>query len=397
MSHDQQPGARCHLPPPLQSAPSAYLPSAVVAAGSIIDQYDPWLEIHTGNLLWNLAQVRARIGDTPLMAVVKCNAYGHGTVGVATILQQHGVQRFAVVKVQEALALRQQGIEGMILNFGPFSPLEAEHIVLNSISQSIFSETVESLSQAAVKHKKAAKVHIKIDTGLSRVGIPYTQALAYIEKVAALPGIVIEGIFTTLAEADEFDYLQIERFNQTCTQAEQKGIVLGIKHAASTNAVANMPVAYLDMVRPGNCLYGFDPLPGMNLKPVMALKTRVIMVKTLQTGDTVAYHRRFKVENEMQLATLPLGYADGYPFQAVNKAQVLIHGQRWPLVVYMSANHVTVDISGSDNIRVGDEVVLFGAQGDETLSIEEVANWADSSVYKVATGMSPFLPRIFVE
>ena len=135
----------------------------------------------------------------------------------------------------------------------------------------------------------------------------------------------------------------------------------------------------------------------MSLKPVMSLKTRVIMVKKVYPGDTISYHRRLKVEQERLLAILPLGYADGYPFQAVNKAQVLIRGRRWPLIVYMSANHATVDITGSESIQIGDKVVLFGAQENETISIMEVADWAESSVYKVATGMSPFLPRIFLD
>ena len=382
---------------PLRSAETAYAPSAFVAVGASIDQYDPWLEIDTNNLAWNLAQVRAKIGDTAIMAVVKCNAYGHGTLGIAKVLAGHGVQHYGVVKVQEALALRQHGIQGMVLNFGPFSASEAESLVVHDISQSVFSESIEMLSQAAIKHNTVAKVHIKVDTGLSRVGIPYTQALDYIEKVASLPNIRIEGIFTTLAEAGEFDLVQIERLKQVCNAAERKRIGLGIKHAGSSNAVIHYPAAYLDMLRPGNILYGFDPQPGMHLKPVMSLKTRVIMVKTIHPGDSIAYHRRYTADKDMLLATLPLGYADGYPFQAVNRGQVLIHGQRWPLIVYMSANHVTVDITGSDGIGVGDEVVVFGTQGAETISIAELAEWAESSVYKIATGMSPFLPRVFVE
>ena len=135
----------------------------------------------------------------------------------------------------------------------------------------------------------------------------------------------------------------------------------------------------------------------MDLKLLMLLKTRVIMVKKVVPGDTISYHRRLKVAEERLLAILPLGYADGYPFQAVNKAEVLIRGRRWPIIVYMSANHTTVDITGSENIQVGDEAVLFGAQAGQTISLSEVAAWAESSVYKVATGMSPFLPRIFLE
>ena len=135
----------------------------------------------------------------------------------------------------------------------------------------------------------------------------------------------------------------------------------------------------------------------MELKPVMSLKTRVILVKTVMPGDTISYHRRLTIDSPRRLAILPLGYADGYPFQAVNKAEVLIRGHRWPIIVYMTANHATVDITGAEDIQVGDEVVVMGTQGDETITLREVAAWAESSVYKVATGMSPFIPRIFIE
>ena len=383
--------------PPMKSGESAYLPSAMVPKGTHIEQYDPWLEINTKNLEWNVAQVREMVGEKPIMAVVKCNAYGHGTVGIGKILERQGVGQFAVVKVQEAMALREHGVGGTILNFGPFSLVKAEQIVSHEISQSVFSETVDVLAEAARKLGKPAKVHIKVDTGLSRVGVPYCQALSYVEKIASMPGIIIEGIFTTLAEEEDFDPIQIKRLEKVCDDAERQGISVGIRHAASTSAVASNSVSYLDMVRPGNCFYGFEPQANMDLKPVMSLKTRIIMVKKVYPGDTISYHRRRKVEKEMLLAILPVGYADGYPFQAINKAEVIIRERRRPLIVYMSANHATVDITGAEEVQVGDEVVLFGTQGDETISIMEVAAWAESSVYKVTTGMSPFLPRVYLE
>ncbi|MCP4542726.1 MAG: alanine racemase [Chloroflexi bacterium] len=375
-------------------AASAYLPSAVVPEGTLCELVDPWLEINTKNLAWNVSQVRNKVGDTPIMAVVKCNAYGHGTVGVAQVLEKQGIQQFAVVKVQEAVALRENGVTGTILNFGPISPLEADQIVRYDISQSIFSEAVGVLANAARRLNKQAKVHIKVDTGLSRVGVPYHETLPFIEKIASMPGLVIEGIFTTLTEEADFDRVQIERLLQVCDEAKKRGISVGTRHASSSDAVATLSVPFLDMVRPGNCFYGFEPLPNLNLKPVMSLKTRVILVKKMRPEDTIAYHRQRQVEKEMLLAILPMGYADGYPHQVVDKAQVLIRGRRWPIIVYMSANHAFVDITGSRDIKVGDEVVLFGTQEGETISLQELAKWADSSVYKVATGMSPFLPRV---
>ena len=360
------------------------------------DLFDPWLEIETRNFAWNVAQVRQRVENRPIMAVIKCNGYGHGLVGTAKALEKQNIQHFAVVKVPEAIELRNNNIDGMILNFGSFSRTEAEQLVRHDVSQSVFSETVDFLAEAARKLNKQAKVHIKVDTGLGRVGVPHPHALSFIEKVAAMNDIHIEGIFTTLTEEEEYDKVQIERFLQICDAAKKKGISVGIRHAASSLAVANYSGAFLDMVRPGNCLYGIEPLPNLDLKPVLSLKTRVLLIKKMQPGDTVAYHRQYKIEKETLMATLPLGYSDGYPYRAVNKGFALIQGKRYPLVAYMSANHVFVDITGSSGIKIGDEVVLFGEQNGKRITTGEVAKWGDTSVYKVAINMNPLLPRIFM-
>lgn len=372
-------------------------PDFLVTQANQDELFDPWLEINTNNFAWNVSQVRKRVENRPIMAVIKCNGYGHGLVGTAKALEEENIQRFAVVKVQEAVDLRENGIRGMILNFGPFSRQEAERLVRYDISQSVYSETVDWFAAAARKLKKQARVHIKVDTGLARVGVPYPEALPFIEKVAAMPDIDIEGIFTTLTEEEDFDKIQIDRFLQVCDEAKKKGISVGMRHAASSLAVANFPGSFLDMVRPGNCLYGLEPLANMDLKPVMSLKTRVIYVKKMRPGETIAYHRRYRVEKNMLVGTLPLGYSDGYPPQAVDKAEVLIHGRRWPLIAYMSANHSTVDISGANDIKIGDEVVLFGTQNGNEITLGEVAEWGDSSVYKVPIYMNPLLPRKYIK
>jgi alanine racemase len=366
------------------------------AAPSPEDLFDPWLEINASHVAWNVAQVRKRVQERPIMAVVKCNGYGHGLVGMAQILQKNGIRHFAVVKVEEALELRKNGIQGMILNFGSFTAGNAVDLVQNDISQSVFSEAVDYLAAAARKLGRRAKVHIKIDTGLGRVGVPYYEALSYIERVAAMPDIQIEGIFTTFTEEPDFDPVQLRRFLDVCEQAKKKGINVGYRHAASTDAVAKFPDAFLDMVRPGNCLYGLEKWPNLDLRQSLSLKTRVLYIKKMYPGETIAYHRRYKVERESLIATIPLGYSDGYPWRAVNKAYALIRGKKWPVIAYMSANHVMLDITGAKDIRIGDEVVLFGQQGDEFISLTEIAELGDSSVYKVAIGMNPLLPRVYV-
>jgi len=382
---------------PLGLAWSAHRQDSAVPADAPEDLFDPWLEINTGNVVWNVSQVRKRVENRPILAVVKCNAYGHGIVEFARLLEKQDIKDFAVVKVQEALALRAGGIKGMILNFGPFSRKDAEQIVRHDISQSVFSEAVVTLAEAAGRAGRRAKVHIKVDTGLARVGVPHHQAVPFVEKVGSMSGIVIEGLFTTLTEELDFDPIQIQRLIQVHDAAKTKGISTGIRHAASSAAVANFPGAFLDMVRPGNCLYGLESLPNLNLKPAMSLKTRVLYVKKMAAGDTLSYHRQYKLPKDATIATLPLGYSDGYPYRAVNKGNVLIRGRRWPLVGYMSANHSTVDITGAEDIRIGEEVVLYGRQQGREITIAEVSQWGDSSVYKVVIGMSPLLPRIYTE
>ncbi len=372
----------------------AYFPVATVSKNTLIDSYDPWVEIDTRRMRHNINHVQKLVNETPILAIVKCNAYGHGMIGAARVLQEEGIKRFGVVKVQEALVLRQEKIGDLVLNMGPFSTHEAVEIVRHDISQSVFTDAVRDLDNAARAMGKKALVHIKIDTGLSRVGVRYSEALPFIKMVGSLKNVQIEGIFTTLVEEHEMDQIQIERLLAVCESATSEGIEVGIKHAASSAAVMRQHVPMLDMVRVGNAFYGFESERMDDILPTMQLKTRVILIKDVKPGDSIAYHQRGKVERDMKLAVLPIGYADGYPFHAVNKGDVLIRGHRHPLIVYMSANHVTVNITGYETIEVGDEVVLFGTQGTEEISIREVAQWGNSSEYKVVTGISPLVPRI---
>ncbi|MEE9416288.1 MAG: alanine racemase [Acidimicrobiales bacterium] len=364
----------------------------MIDARKLGDRVEPWLEIQAGNVAWNLAQVRCRVGETPVMAVVKCNAYGHGSVEMAQILADAGVQDFAVVKIAEAIALRSSGIDQRILNFGSFSASDAETLVDLGICQSVFSGSIEWLANAAQQLGKPARVHIKVDAGMSRVGVPHEEAISFIEDAHRMPGVVIDGVFTTLTEEPEFDLVQVDRLKKICQQAATLDISVGTVHAASSSGVVDRPAAYLDMVRPGNALYGFEQLSGLDLRPTLSMHTRVVLVKTLPAGATLGYHRVRQIEREMKLATLPVGYADGFPASAVDAAEVLIGGRRWPVVGYISANHTLVDITGSDIVE-NDGVVLFGTQEQARISLAEVAGWTGLSAYQFATGLSPMLPR----
>lgn len=363
---------------------------------------DPWLEINLANMGWNLEQIRQKVDNKPVMAVIKANAYGHGLVKVGKFLENQKISFLAVGKFQEALELRENMVQTPILNFGSFSSSEAEEIARRDISQSIYADDFKLLAEKAKKLKKTVKVHIKIDTGLGRIGVPYYKALPLIEKIAGTDGISIEGIFTPLTEEMEFDKTQLKRFLEVCQKAKEKGISVGLRHIASSAGVISFPNAYLDMVRPGIAIYGQYPSTReyearrIDLRPTMALKTRVMYVKTLRPGDSVSYHKAFLAEKETRVATLSIGYSDGYPYQVAGKAEVLAGGKRWPSIALVTSNHMTIDVTGFDNINVGDEVVLFGKQGENEIAAEELAAWAGTSVYKILIWMNPLLEKEFI-
>jgi len=371
-------------------------PSDIVSKDYPDEHFDPWIEIDTKNLAWNVSQIRKAVDNRPIMAVVKANAYGHGAVEAAKSLEKQNIKHFAVAKVQEAVSLRDNGIKSTILNFGPFTQKEAEQVVQLGISQSVYSETVELLAKAARKYGKQARVHIKVDSGLGRVGVPYYEAMIFIEKVASMPDIVIEGIFTTFTEKREFDKVQLERLLQVCDEAKKKGISVGVRHAASSASIPDFPESFLDMVRPGNKILGMSSSRSMEIKPVMSLKTRVVYVKKIRPGDSVGYGRSFITDKETLVGTIPIGHTDGYPPRARKNAQVLIHGWRWPLIASISANNMTVDITGSEGIKIGVEVVLIGSQNGEEIKLGEVGRWSESGSYNVAGRMNPLLPRVCV-
>jgi alanine racemase len=363
---------------------------------------DPWLEIDLNNIPWNLRQIRTRVGGRPIMAVIKANAYGHGLVEVGKFLEQQKVAFLAVGKFEEALRLRQAGVATPTLNFGSFSKNEAKEIVRRDISQSVYTDDFALLAEVAQSRDLPAKVHIKIDTGLGRIGVPYHQALPFVEKVAASPSVQIEGIFTPFTEDDAYDRTQLRRFLEICDGAQKKGISVGLRHAASSAGILSFPDGYLDMVRPGIAIYGQYPsvreyqARKIDLRPAMALKTRVMYVKDLRRGDSVSYHRAFVAQKKTRLATVSIGYSDGYPYQAGGKAEVLIGGRRWPSVALVTSNHANVDVTGADSVKIGDEVVLFGKQGEAAITAEELAAWAGTSVYKVLIWMNPDLPRSYL-
>ena len=370
--------------------------------GKIEDVSGPWIEVDLTALNHNIKQI-SRFSGTKLMPVIKANAYGHGAVQVACHLEQmSSVHGLCVGVVREAIAIRECGVKIQILNLGHYTKAEADQIVALNISQSVFTGAVAWLDQAAREQNCVAVVHIKIDTGLGRVGVPYYKAVNFIEQVANLANVHIEGVFTSLSEDPDFDKIQMMRFHSTLRQAEAKGISLGIKHAASSAAVLEYPASGLDMIRPGIMVFGHYPssverkLKRIDLKPALTLKARVVYVKDMKAGDTIAYHRVYKAHGEETIITGGIGYIDGYPTGLAGKAQCLIGGTRHPLIAAVTANHIYVR-SRRDDIELGEEIVLYGKQGEEEIPLEEIVQLCEHSEYNLLTRLSPSLPRFYLK
>ncbi len=373
---------------------------------------DPWIEISAANLVWNLRQIEQRAGK-PVMAVVKANAYGHGLAPVARRLADAGVRHFLVGNLEEALRLRAAGARGSILNFGPFAEADAEEIVRRRISQNVFDDRVNILRRAAQRLGVGVRVQVKVDTGLGRFGVPHEQAGEFLDRVAYLPSVGLEGVFTTLTEDADFDAVQLARFLEVTERTRKWGHDPVLRSAASSAAILDFPpaCAELDVVRPGIMLYGLYPSTRaaaerkLDLRPVLALKARVAQVKTLRPGESAGYHRAFVAAREERIALVPAGYSDGLPRALAAPAAsgaaapaggaVLIRGVRCP-VLAISSNAVIVRLlDGAAASQPGDLATFLGGDAGAP-GAAELAALAGSSVYAVAMAFSPSLPRLLV-
>jgi alanine racemase len=361
---------------------------------------DPRIEVSLPNLRWNLAQVKSRV-KVPVMAVVKANAYGHGLVGASRALEKAGADSLMVGNLREAAVLRQAGIRCPILNFGPFDRRDGEELIRRKISQSVFTAEAAYLEEEAARLGERASVHVDIDTGMGRTGVTAAQALPLIEKIASLRHLKIDGVCTTLTEDPEFDREQLQRFLEVCAAAGARGISLGRRHAASSAGIFYSSEFYLDMVRPGITLYGYypnartrkdDPL---GLRPLLKLSARVVFIKEIALGDSYSYLRAFKAETKGGLATVGIGYSDGYPLAFAGKAQVLIGDRKFPVLGAITANHLMVGLPVESRVGIGDEVTLIAPDRSSGLAADDLADLTGLGDYRILIGLSPLLPRVY--
>lgn len=361
---------------------------------------DASVEVDLTAIGHNLGRIKGH-AKLPVLAVVKANAYGHGLVEVARFLEAGGVRGLMVGKLDEAVALRGAGIKARVLNFGPFGRADADEIVGRRVCQTIVSEDARYLDEAAAKAGTRAAVDLHVDTGMNRAGVPWERAFDLVLRLAALPRLVIEGVSTTLTEDAEFDREQVRRLAEVHRRAASRGVALGLRHAASSAGLMRGRDLHLDMVRPGIMLYGYyandgdqasDPL---GLRPALRLAGRVTYVKDIEAGESVSYHRALRPSGRMRVATVGLGYSDGYPTTAAGKGAVAIRGRLFDIVAAVTSNHLMVDLANDPDVSPGDEAVLIDVRKASGLTADLVAAKAGISDYRLLIGLNPLLPRTY--
>ncbi|MBN1688003.1 MAG: alanine racemase [Candidatus Omnitrophica bacterium] len=365
-------------------------------------EHGTWLEIRLDHLRYNLKAVEKASGrKNEVLAVVKANAYGHGLLETAKTLDGQ-VRYLGVSSLLEALDLKEHGIATPVFLFGRLTPAELPIALAEEITLSVSSyEEAEELASISQSLKRLTKIHIKVDTGMGRLGIPVLQASGTIEKIHELPSLVPEGIYTHFpsAESDQpFTEEQLQRFAFLLEDLGKKGIHFVYRHAANSAGSLKIRTPVLNLIRPGLMLYGLysdeSLRKDVQVKPILSLKSRIILLKKLTPGQSVGYGRTYIAKTHTLIATLPVGYSHGYPYSAFQKAQVLYKGKRYPLAGRISMDYLSFDL-GPDSAKIGDEVTLIGPDGKEEIRTEEVAGWAGTIPYEIVTRLTSKLPRYY--
>ncbi|MHC1748490.1 MAG: alanine racemase [Cellulosilyticaceae bacterium] len=365
-------------------------------------------EVSMEALKHNYRQIRTLIPkDTQVMGIVKADGYGHGAIEVAQILEKEGVNRFAVAIAKEGEELRTAGITAPILVLGYTPPADIPTLIENDLTQTVFSyEMAEYISREATILEKDVNVHVKVDTGMGRIGfLSCPKSIEEIQLIAQLPHINLEGIFTHFSTADEEDTSYTKEqwsiFLGFLNELREVGIDVPVIHAANSAATMTHQYTHLNVVRTGIIMYGYYPSNYLNGKklsliPAMTLKTQVVHVKELPEGHYIGYGRKYCTHQKTKIATIPIGYADGYSRRLSNKGRVLIRGTYANVVGSICMDQFMVDVSHIPDIKVGDEVVVIGTQSGKTISMEEVAALTDTINYEVMCMIGKRVPRIYV-
>lgn len=362
------------------------------------------VEIRLAALRRNFALARGLAGPgVRVMAVVKANAYGHGILEVAREFVKAGAEYIGVAFLEEGIFLRKNGVTAPILVLGAVATGQIAQFIEHDLTITLPSlEKARAVSAAALAAGRTARVHLKVDTGMERIGVHWYSSRPYLEEVHSLPGLEIEGLFSHFATADEdldFARVQLDRFNEVVDFLEASGKRPPLVHMANSAALANLPEARFDLVRPGLLLYGYEPSPltSLGLDPVMRLMSRVSYFKSVKAGVGVSYGRTWIAPRDTRIATVPLGYGDGYSRALSNKAEVIIRGKRLPVVGRICMDQLMVDLGPEGEAYNGDEVLLFGRKGGDWLPAELLCERLGTIPYELTSMINTRVPRIYVE
>lgn len=367
-----------------------------------------WAEVNLDNIINNIREIKKNINGEEIIAVVKANAYGHGAIDIAPILIENGADKLAVAMLSEALELREAGITVPILILGYTDVEFAEMLINNDIEQTVYSlDYAKELSKKAEALGKSAKIHIAVDTGMGRIGfLPNNKSVEEVVEISKLNNINITGVFTHFSNADEEDksyaHNQIEKFKFFIEELDKRKVNLGVKHISNSASIIDMEDAHYNAIRPGIILYGYYPSDYINknklkLMPALSLKCQIIHVKELPKGEYIGYGRKFRTERDSVIATLPIGYADGYIRGLYGKVSVIINGKLAPVVGKICMDQCMVDVTDIGPVKVGDEVLLLGEENGIKNNADNIAEMLDTINYEILCLIGRRVPRVYIK
>jgi alanine racemase len=362
------------------------------------------VEVSLGAIAQNYDAIRAHVGTASVMPVVKANAYGHGIVEVARHLMNHGAPCLGVALLEEAIVLRQAGITLPILVFGGVATRQIPQFIAHDLMMAASSiDKLRQIDEAAAAVKTKARVHLKIDTGMERIGVHWYNAEKLLEASLSFTNVVVAGIYSHFANSDSADLAsakeQLARFLEVLEFYPKRGLQPPQRHIANSGGILQLPESHLDLVRPGIMLYGVYPsmeVPHtVTLQPALSWKSQVVYFKVVQPGSSVSYGGTWQSDHPVRVVTVPVGYGDGYFRALSNRGQVLIRGQRHPIAGRVCMDQFMVNLEWGTAYN-GDVVTIIGSDGNETISAQDVADWAGTIPYEVLTNINSRVPRVYV-
>ena len=371
---------------------------------NIFHKHLAWAAVDLDALKHNYRELRKQTPrGVELLAVVKADAYGHGMIPVSTHLNEWGIKFFGVSNVEEGILLRKHGIRGTILLFESTLPNFAREMVRYNLTPTVCTlELAASLNRFAKLKKRTIDVHVKVDTGMGRLGIWYEDATAFIKTLKRFPHLSVKGLYTHFAAADTdpaFTKKQVGQFTKLLDELRRQSIRISLTHAANSMGLVAYKHPIFNLARPGIMLYGLAPAAHLksrlNLKPVLSVKSKIIFLKRISKGHSISYGRTFIARQNMTVATLPIGYSDGYFRSLSNKAEVLVNGRRCKVLGRVTMDQIVIDVTKVAPVKIGTEVVVLGTQGNETIGAAELARYADTIHYEVVCNLGNRLTRIY--